>query len=71
MCRSSWPLACSRTSDGKAGLWAIDTANSNYFETGRNNVLGPSQADAVLLQETKLKAAEEIATAKRQSGAAG
>ena len=37
-----------------AGLWAIDTTNSNCFDTAQTNVLEKSKADIVMLQEHRL-----------------
>ena len=49
----------------KHGWFAIDTSNPNSFDSGRRKILKRSKADAVLLQETKLKNKEELESAKR------
>ena len=53
------------------GLWAIDTANANCFETCASNVLRPSQADVTLMQETKLHTEDSMKAAKRKARGLG
>ena len=47
------------------GLWAIDATNPNTFDAARRKILRHSKANAVIMQETRLKSSDEIAAAKR------
>ena len=54
-------------SDWKStGLWAIDTANTNCMDSAHAKVLPKSAADMVLLQETKVRTADDAAAAIRR-----
>ena len=39
----------------EAGLWAVDTANTNCLDTACDKVLAKSRADIQLLQETRIR----------------
>ena len=53
------------------GLWTIDVANANCWNTALRQILSRSQADAVLLQEVKRCTAADIQTAKASARSAG
>ena len=53
------------------GLWAIDTHNPNSFDACVSNTLLRSKADAVALQETRLKTDAEIVSAKARAKRSG
>jgi len=53
----------------EAGLFAVDSANTNSFDTGETQILRRTAADALLLQETKRfgdHASEQISRAGRK-----
>ena len=52
-------------------MYAVDTANTNYIDTAHDKVLPKSTADVVMLQETKVKTAEDTAAATRRLRQAG
>ena len=39
-----------------AGLWLLDTANANCWDTPKRQIINRTAADVTLLQETKLRA---------------
>ena len=40
---------------GCTGLWIVDSANPNCWESGRRQGLSRNTADVILMQETKLR----------------
>jgi len=54
----------------QAGLWTIDTGNTNCWGTGKRQLLRRSAADVTLLQETKLRQGK-ISQAAKQADRCG
>ena len=70
-----WTAPCTTNISDRSwmqqGLWAIDTANGNSWGTALRQVVERSQADILLLQETKLLDPQKFEAAKIAARSAG